>query len=204
MTSALTQRVLVLNKHWQAVNIVTALAAICKVYQGKARIIDENYAMYDFESWIETWRDAAGLAVVSTERVITCPNFHLVVPEIIILKDYADYQHRKVKFSRRNVFDRDNYTCQYCCRRFKARELNIDHVMPLSRGGATSWKNVVLSCIPCNHRKRNRTPAEARMRLVRQPFEPNWSQLKRTTQSNVPKSWEDFLGKIYWNIGLTD
>jgi hypothetical protein len=204
MTTALAARVLVLNKHWQAVNIITALSAVCKVYQGKAKIIDENYAIYDFEGWLENWNDAATVALLSAERRVACVNFQLVVPEIIILKDYAGYQHKKVKFSRRNVFERDCYTCQYCDKRFGTKELNIDHVLPISRGGATTWMNVVLSCIPCNHRKRNRTPEEARMKLARQPFEPNWSQFRRPSQSNVPKSWADFLGKMYWNIGLAD
>ena len=173
-------QVLVINQNYEPLNLCADRRAFVLVDKGKAEILER------FPNDI--------------------PSAHAFHPRasVIRMMYYVNRPRPVVKLTRREVFARDNYTCQYCCRRFNSRELNIDHVMPISRGGETSWKNVVLSCMPCNHRKRNRTPTEARMRLVRQPFEPNWSQLKRPTQPNVPKSWEDFLGKMYWNIGLVD
>jgi 5-methylcytosine-specific restriction endonuclease McrA len=80
----------------------------------------------------------------------------------------------RVKFNRRNVFTRDKYTCQYCGNRLEHRLLTFDHVMPKSRGGKTSWENIVTSCHPCNNKKADRTPEECGFSLLKRPYEPSW------------------------------
>ena len=90
--------------------------------------------------------------------------------------------------------------------------MNLDHVIPKSRGGAMSWKNIVLSCIPCNDLKRDRTPREANMHLIREPFTPTakdiqrpaLARLKRKIGVTAPKTWENFLGKMYWEVELKE
>ena len=85
----------------------------------------------------------------------------------------------RVRFSRLNIYARDRNTCQYCGRRPPRAELNLDHVIPRSRGGVTNWENVVCSCVPCNLKKGGRTPDEARMRLLRHPIRPRWTPFIR-------------------------
>jgi 5-methylcytosine-specific restriction endonuclease McrA len=97
------------------------------------------------------------------------------------------------------VFARDGNMCQYCGRHFPMSELSLDHVVPRSRGGLTSWENIVCACVACNVRKGGRTPPEARMQLVRQPVKPKRSPLLSIKLGN-PKyaSWKSFVESAYW------
>ena len=91
-----------------------------------------------------------------------------------------------------------------CIKKLKRNELNIDHVLPKSRGGGTSWENLVISCIPCNAKKDNKTPKEAGMHLLRKPYRPHWSEIIVQSYGEVkpPDSWKTFISEVYWNIGL--
>jgi 5-methylcytosine-specific restriction endonuclease McrA len=198
----LNKQVLVLNRNWQPVNVTEAFPAICKFYQDKAVAVDSDYALYDFDSWIQSWSDASRLAAIDEDRVVSCARFNLVIPEIIRLNDYSGFRRRTVRFSRKNIFERDHRTCQYCGRKFSPKNLNIDHVIPRSRGGSSTWENVVLSCIPCNQYKADRTPAEAGMRLLSRPVAPQPAAFEAKRFGRCPKSWEDFLGKLYWDAEL--
>jgi 5-methylcytosine-specific restriction endonuclease McrA len=107
-----------------------------------------------------------------------------------------------VKFSRINVLTRDQFQCQYCGERKPTAELNYDHVVPRSRGGKTTWTNIVSSCVPCNSRKSNRTPAEAGMRLLKAPVCPKSLPIvaiRPQSLGEVPSLWRDYL---YWNVEL--
>lgn len=199
--SVLDQKVLVLNKLWQPVNILSSFKAICLLYTRKAEVIDPHYMNYDFYSWVENWSDLNDTHDWK-ERMLVTQQFKFPVPEIIRLVTYKGYNDVGIKFSRQNVFDRDNHTCQYCGTRKSSKELNLDHVIPSSRGGKTSWKNIVLSCIECNSKKANRTPEEAGMKLIRKPFQPQWCQIQTKVGHRIPKSWEDFVGQLYWQTEL--
>jgi 5-methylcytosine-specific restriction endonuclease McrA len=112
---------------------------------------------------------------------------------------------REVRFSRRNIFERDSNTCQYCGRRFSKSDLTLDHVVPRSRGGRDSWENLVLACVNCNVRKGNRTPEEAQIRLVRKPTKPAWLP---TFGARIPReqfvSWQRFVDAAYWDAELRE
>lgn len=95
-----------------------------------------------------------------------------LMPSILRLKDYAPRHVKKKRYNRAGIFKRDNYTCQYCAKSFKHNELTIDHVLPRSMGGQTSWENCVTSCNPCNNRKADRTPKMAKMALLKKPTKP--------------------------------
>jgi 5-methylcytosine-specific restriction endonuclease McrA len=111
--------------------------------------------------------------VLDGERVLRAPSQVVAVPSVIRLRRYVRRPHRqRLAFNRKNVFRRDDHTCQYCGTR--SHDLTLDHVVPRSRGGPTSWENVVACCRRCNASKRDRTPAEAEMRLRREPHTPNW------------------------------
>jgi 5-methylcytosine-specific restriction endonuclease McrA len=109
-----------------------------------------------------------------------------------------------LRFNRRNVFARDGNLCQYCGSHFPLSELSLDHVVPRSRGGLTSWENIVCACVACNVRKGGRTPQEARMQLIRQPAKPKRSPMLTIKLGN-PKyaSWKSFVESAYWLADLT-
>ena len=108
-----------------------------------------------------------------SERVLRSPSQVFKVPSIIKLKKYVKRpHHQRVAFNRKNVFRRDDNTCQYC--NLRSGDLTLDHVMPRSRGGDTSWENVVACCRKCNAKKRDRTPEEAKMQLRRKPYAPKF------------------------------
>jgi 5-methylcytosine-specific restriction endonuclease McrA len=113
---------------------------------------------------------------------------------------------RSVRFSRENVYARDKGCCQYCGKKVTRKESTLDHVTPRAQGGPTRWENVVISCFPCNQRKKARTPREAGMRLASEPMKPRslplFADLKRELASViVPDKWVSYL---YWNVGLEE
>lgn len=216
MTGVLARKVLVLNKSWLPVDVVSVMAALCRVFSEKALFVDSEYQTYDWEAWVETWEDAVRHAKVETERVIHAPQVNVVAPEVIL---HVNHKRKSIKsrprFSRKNVYIRDGYRCQYCDKRFPSSELNIDHVVPTSRGGKTTWTNTVLSCVACNDKKANRTPEEAGMTLIRQPQVPSAEDVRRGYLRRVmshirtrPSSWEafvrDLMSDMYWNVTLRD
>lgn len=157
------------------------------------------------------WRDA--FVAVIQNRVIQIKTYddvrvHSVndtfeVPAVVALKRYR--KRKRVAFTRYNVFVRDQFTCQYCGERFTSRELTFDHVVPRSRGGKSSWTNIVACCQKHNLQKGNRSPREAGLRLIRPAFEPSpfeLDALARTiamTENDLHRTWMDYL---YWDTEL--
>jgi 5-methylcytosine-specific restriction endonuclease McrA len=126
----------------------------------------------------------------------------------VVLSAYEHLPRGKIRFSRLNIYARDGDTCQYCGRTLPRSDLNLDHVVPRSQGGKTSWENVVCSCVPCNLKKGGRTPEQAGMKLLTRPARPRWTPflrgpLKKTTY----REWLPFLSLAdasYWNVELVD
>jgi len=197
--SSLDGSVLVLNRSWVAVHVADVRRAISLVYRGVARVVSpEDFSTYDFEDWKE-------LSSAAQDRYISAVDFKLMVPEIIVLSLFNGFFRKEVRFSRRNIFERDRNTCQYCGRRFSKVDLTIDHVIPRSRGGRDTWENLVLACMKCNVRKGNRTPEEARMRLIRTPRKPSWiPHLGLRLDEARLKSWPKFVDTAYWNVELKE
>jgi len=108
-----------------------------------------------------------------------------------------------VTFSRRNIFKRDHYTCQYCGAQPGSEELTLDHVLPRSQGGVSSWENCVLACMACNKRKADRTPDQARMRVRKAPVRPTWKPLYADHDARI-ESWSKFISEAYWNVTLRE
>lgn len=136
------------------------------------------------------------------DRHVTSPSCQIRLPSVISLKEYVPAARRPA-FTRFNVFLRDRFSCQYCGERFAAPDLTFDHVMPRSRGGRTTWENVVTACGECNLVKANRTPREARMFPLLEPARPTTHQLQYNGRSFPPnflhESWRDYL---YWDSEL--
>ena len=199
--SVLQTKVLVLNRAYFPVHITSVRRAFCLLYQGLARAVDEQYRTFDFDSWSELSASLHDDAVGLVNRVIR-------VPRVILLVAYDRVPKRHVRFSRFNVFARDKNTCQYCGRKFPRSELNLDHVVPRSQGGTSTWENVVCSCHLCNRKKGGRSPEEARMRLIRSPRRPEWTPFTMETFSfKRYKEWHPYLSAVdvaYWNTELLE
>lgn len=201
-TELLSQRTLVLDSQWQVVSTISVKEAIGKVYTGLASILGRNYALYDFDSWVYDWQDLRKVANID-DGFLVASHFKVYVPEVIVLHRKGRRRSLDVKFSRRNVFLRDKHRCQYCYKQFSNKELNLDHVIPKSRGGKTTWENIVLSCIPCNQKKADRTPEEAKMNLLNRPKKPHWTALN-TMNKAMPSFWKNFVDAVYWNTEIDE
>ncbi|HUT61401.1 MAG TPA: HNH endonuclease [Phycisphaerae bacterium] len=205
--SVLDSHVLVLNKHYAAVRVISARRAFCMLFKEIAEIIsleDEQYISYDFDSWREVSELRARYEREHHDWV-RCVRFELAVPRIIRLLFYDRLPRQPVKFNRRNIYARDRNRCQYCGRRHPTSELSLDHVVPRSRGGGATWDNVVCCCVKCNVRKGGRVPEEAGMKLVAAPIKPRRSPvLTLRLTSDKYASWRQFLDTAYWNVELRD
>lgn len=181
--------VLVLNKVFQPVRITTARRALKLLYSGSARALNAAGELFDFSGW-QQLPVREGL-----DAPVGVVNGALRVPRIVHLRRYARVRRAPVRLSRRNVMLRDDHRCQYCDTRAPAVRLNIDHVIPRSRGGEDSWTNLVTACEACNRRKGHRTPREAEMPLLRLPRSPRWTVAAQLLAGVIEPcdEWEPFL-----------
>jgi 5-methylcytosine-specific restriction endonuclease McrA len=195
--SVLNTKVLVLNRSYMPVHVTSVRRALAMLYQDVARAVDAEYRTFDFASWADLAAAEEGIGLVG--RAIR-------VPRVILLQGYDRVPRRHVRFSRHNIYARDQNRCQYCGHQLPRSELNLDHVVPRSRGGLSTWENVVCSCHRCNRIKGGQTPAEASMRLLRQPFRPQWTPfLVETFSQRRYREWRPFLNAVdaaYWNAEL--
>lgn len=168
-TDSINNPVLVLNQDYRPINVCRARRAIVLALQGKAEVMENGLG-----------------EIHSVSYTVPLPS----VIRLIYLIKRPPIQRKLTRFE---IFSRDKYTCQYCSK--EAKELTLDHILPRHRGGEHTWENVVSCCIPCNRRKAGRTPSEAGMKLIRQPFSP------RPTSFSIPHhylrshaEWQKFLG----------
>jgi 5-methylcytosine-specific restriction endonuclease McrA len=186
---------LVLNRNWQPVNVATVGRALTMLWNESARVVDPH----DFQMY--AWHDWSQLAPRDGELFIQAIRKRLRVPEVVTLMEFDRVPMAAVSFSRRNIFKRDHYTCQYCGVQPGSEELTIDHVTPRAQGGTSSWTNCVLACVACNKRKADRTPEQANMRLRKQPIRPTWKPLYASPAARI-ESWSKFVSEAYWNEEL--
>jgi 5-methylcytosine-specific restriction endonuclease McrA len=150
---------------------------------------------------------------VSPDEFVCSPSVRIRIPRVIVLKFYDRLPRREVSFSRKNIFERDKYTCQYCGDKPKDRRtalkwmekkiLNLDHVVPRSRGGKTTWDNIVSACYSCNTKKGNKLLSELGWKLRKRPAEPRWQPTINLSMKVKPqKEWRNFLDLVYYNIEL--
>ncbi len=194
---------LVLNGLWQAVDICSVKRAVCLLYLKHAQVVVKDggsFYTFGFEDWRDFSRNTS-----NDHDIIRTISYNLKIPRIILLLLYDKLPPWEVKFTRKNIYKRDNNICQYCGKKFQPEDLNLDHILPSSRGGKDSWENVVCSCVPCNLRKANRTLKQAGMNLIRLPRKPAWRAFVKDSFTGVrEESWKDFLDVAYWNIELEE
>jgi 5-methylcytosine-specific restriction endonuclease McrA len=167
---------LVLNASFEPLHIVSWQRALQLLFQGKVEVIEES------------------------EQEVRTVRLTIRVPAVLRLLTYVPLTQKKqvIRFSRLNVFIRDEYTCQYCGSKFPKTQLTLDHVLPVVQGGGKSWENIVTACKPCNQRKGGRTPAQSQMHLIRKPKRPDWlpSASMQIGISLTPERW-----KLYLKLG---
>jgi len=190
--------VLVLNNLYQAVHITSVRKAFTLFYKGQVVAVDKDFRTYGWEDWCDIPPGADG-------DVILTPSMRIQIPRVVLLPSYDRMPRQEVRFTRKNIYFRDRNRCQYCGRKFTPKELNLDHIVPISRGGKSTWENVVCCCFACNHRKGSRLPQEAGMRLIRKPDRPRWHPLVRLAlAAPAHESWRSFLDVAYWNVELRE
>ena len=208
--SALGSNVLVLNRFYQAIRIVNCRRAFALLCKELAEVIHieplpdggQSWSNLDFSSWQELSELRRDFEPEAFDWIHTV-RFPIAVPRIIRLLGYDKLPRQEVKFNRRNIFARDGNRCQYCGKRFSTIDLSLDHVIPRSQQGKTTWENIVCCCVKCNVRKGGRTPEQARMKLLSKPIKP-----KRSPAINVRlsddryASWKQFLDEAYWTVEL--
>ncbi|MEM9069565.1 MAG: HNH endonuclease [Myxococcota bacterium] len=179
--------VLVLNKSYQPVRITSARNAFLLLYGDRAHALDSEYEPHDFVGWSELEPRAQDLS-------IRTPTGALRVPRLVLLRGYNRVPRTPLRLSRRNVFLRDGHACMYCG---DTRELTIDHVLPRSRGGRSTWENLVACCRSCNLAKGRRTPEEAGMKLRAPAIRPTWTVVVQLSGVNEQlPDWEPFLAPL--------
>lgn len=206
--AALETSVLVLNKFFMALHVISAKRAFVLLCKETAEVIsvdDGKFSSYNFDTWkdVSLYKVKSGLPDEDNTSWIRTVSFEIAVPKIIRLLFYEKLPQSNVKFNRRNIFARDENKCQYCGRRFPTSELSLDHIVPKAYNGNTTWTNIVCACTDCNKKKGGRTPIEARMKLIRKPVKPKHSPiLSLKLSSDKYRSWKQFLDEAYWSVPL--
>jgi 5-methylcytosine-specific restriction endonuclease McrA len=222
-TTALNSPVLVLNKGWVAIDATSAREAITDVMAEKAQVVHpRSFTLHGIDSWMEQ-------DILDGDRFIQAARQRILVPEVVV-NHYEKIPRRTVVFSRRNLWKRDRFRCQYCGKRPRADEISVDHVVPKAiwnrqnhEKSVTCFENCVLACTDCNKKKDNRTSEQAGMRLRRmvekngvlrpqhydRPKAPSWSPIYAIRRfSKFPESWAQFLktqnDELYWNVELEE
>ncbi len=208
--SKLNSSTLVLNRSWLAVQICSVRRAISLLYQGHAQVVAEDFQAYNFDHWSQVSQQ---MVEVSPDEFICSPSVKIKIPRVIVLTFYDKLPKREVSFSRKNIFERDKYTCQYCGKMPKNKKtalkwmeenaLNLDHVVPRSRGGKTTWANIVSACYKCNTKKGNKLLHELGWKLKKEAVEPKWHPtINIPLKVNTHKEWINFLDLAYYNVEL--
>jgi 5-methylcytosine-specific restriction endonuclease McrA len=183
---------LILNKNWTPVNVTSVERSLVLMCRESAKALcPDTYEMFPIDRWITRSVDRAKeLPIANFFRTTRYP---VERPEIVILSVYGGIPFTEVNFTRRNLYKRDNYTCQYCAAACTPRELTIDHVLPRCLGGKSTWKNCVTSCLACNTKKADTPLARCGMKLLKEPRVPKWQPIAGMIPQEHPESWLKFI-----------
>lgn len=160
--------------------------------------INQNYEPIEIISWKEAMRliflEKAEVVQEYEDKFLRTAKTTFKMPAVIRLNSSFKRPRKRIKFNRKNIWARDRYRCLYCGKKFSSNELTLDHVIPRAQGGTTCWENIVACCVPCNDKKRNRTPAQANMKLKRHPAKPDWMPvaIMSLSRSTIPEPWKAY------------
>lgn len=149
------------------------------------------------------------------DKAVRSVTLAIKMPSVIRFLRALRSKRKAIKFSRMNVYSRDDGRCQYCRQRVPLEETTYDHVVPRSKGGQTNWENVVIACMTCNQKKGNKTPEEAGLKLAAKPVRPKKlpdARIRLTWRKGMPDAWAPWLGQmadavrtaVYWNGSIDE
>ncbi len=185
--SILQEPVLILNKNWFAIKIRNIIRAIKLVCRERAVFVDaDDYSIYTWDEWLE-------LPIKDTDDFIVSTSGNVKAPEVILLTYYKKIPEYTAKPTKKNIFTRDKYVCQYSGKKVNFKNADVDHITPKSRGGRNSWNNMVVCSKEINRKKDNRTPEEANLKLIRRPKQPNSKKLFIDPNIKIKESWSKFI-----------
>jgi 5-methylcytosine-specific restriction endonuclease McrA len=208
--SALGANVLVLNRFYQAIRVVNVRRAFSMLCCEMAEVVhietdakgQSHWQSFDFAGWREISQLKAEYEPDGFDWIHTV-RFQIAVPRIVRLLIYDKLPRQDVKFNRRNIYARDGNRCQYCGKRMPTTELSLDHVVPRSQGGRSTWENIVCCCVKCNVKKGGRTPEQAHLHLIVKPVKPRRSPVINLRLADARySSWKQFLDTAYWTVEL--
>jgi 5-methylcytosine-specific restriction endonuclease McrA len=177
---------LVLNSAWQPIGFQPIGVCIATLLRRMGCVIHpETYEPLTFGEWMKR--------APADSRFIKTSNRPVPAPDVIVLTEYGKRPPMKIGFNRQNLFKRDVFSCQYCGVNLPGSELQVEHVMPRSRGGPTTWENTVAACDSCNSRKADRLPSEAGMTLRKKPQKPSWKPGIKLPNVAPRPIWGQFL-----------
>ena len=170
---------LVLSTAYQPMRYVSWREAFCLWFSGRVEVVS-------------FYQDRI---IKTIDETFNIPSIVRFVKGVVKRTKFA----KLAKFNRGNVLLRDNNECQYCCAKLERRNFTFDHIVPVSQGGKTNWKNIVACCVPCNQKKGNRTPKQANMKLIKEPYVPDSFEIlsKSALHREWPDEWKDYLGDFY-------
>ena len=187
--NALSRPVLVLNKMWIPIRVASVRRCLNMIFADKASIVDPiDYSIYSWVEWIE-------LSTNSDKNVITTTRANIKIPEVIVLAKHDKVYMKDLRLTKRNIYIRDKYRCQYTGKQLKYDEANIDHIIPKARGGRNTWDNLVVCTKEINSIKGDRTPEEAGLKLIKKPVKPtpDGPHKLMDPKFNMPESWSKFI-----------
>lgn len=189
--SVLQEPCLVLNRNWAVAGFTSVEDAIVSVFRDRAAILDvRDYLLL---SW-EEFTDPTNYRPPNDCLWIRTPDAQVPSPEIVCLKHYGEKPPKKLTFSKPVIYHRDNHRCLYCGVQLPAVKLTLDHVVPRSKGGPTSFENCATACEPCNRKKANLSLEESGMKLRHEPYVPDWTpKMRIPNQGKLKDSWLPFL-----------
>jgi len=186
-----TETVLVLNRSWQAIGVKNIAESLSMMYSGNATGLN---IIGNDEMTPTKWVDWINLPFDVNSKYVKTVRGEIKAPKVIVLARYNQVPKRRPTFTSKNIWSRDRGICQYTGQKLAPEEANIDHVVPKSRGGMTTWNNCVLTHKEVNSYKGNRTPDEAGLKLLKQPTEPKYLPVTFFIRNrfNIPE-WDIFL-----------
>ncbi|HYO08608.1 MAG TPA: HNH endonuclease [Tepidisphaeraceae bacterium] len=208
--ASLGHNVLVLNKFYQAIRVINVRRAFTLLCKEMAEVVhietdaqgQSRWQNFNFADWTELSQLKKEFEPDEFDWIHTV-RFQIAVPRIIRLLGYEKLPRQDVKFNRRNIYARDGNKCQYCNKRMPTTELSLDHVVPKSQGGKSTWENIVCCCVKCNVKKGGRTPEQAHMHLKTKPVKPKRSPVINIRLADERYwSWKQFLDNAYWSVEL--
>jgi 5-methylcytosine-specific restriction endonuclease McrA len=185
--SVLDNLVLILNTGWTPIRVKNIKTAIKLLFRERACVVDPfNYEVFNWDKWVNQ-------KITDGEPYIQAVRFKVKAPEIIVLTQYHKTPNYNVRLTKRNIFIRDKYYCQYSGEILSKKNADIDHIIPKSKGGKNTWDNLVATSKAINRKKGDKTPEEAGLKLVKKPVKPSNSALLFDPRKKIPESWKKFI-----------